>query len=162
MNWARPGPQDPPQVGKVRRKEYKGMLLFESEIAHIKGVGRYANDAWRIFCRDRLYQEAGKPLEVPEWKSVRPTDKKLIGYLTWRWKREGYDWSIADGPKPSSNEEVDLAAKMDTLSLEDSGSVETKSHKTVLVIGQDFSATIPTHLRFVGRDFGALGRIGGK
>ena len=93
---------------------------------------------------------------------MRPTDKKLIGYLTWRWKREGYDWSVADGPKPSSNEEVDLAAKMDTISLEDSGSVETKSQKTVLVIGQDFSATIPTrvdkntktnisHLRFVDR-----------
>jgi len=61
-----------------------------SEVAYFKGVGRYASDAWRIFCKDRLYREAGWGFGgVEEWRVVVPLDKELLAYLEWRWAREG-------------------------------------------------------------------------
>ncbi len=38
---------DPPVPDVVRKKLYGGKVRFESEVAHLKGVGTYASDAWR-------------------------------------------------------------------------------------------------------------------
>ncbi|KAL4919226.1 hypothetical protein BDW62DRAFT_179700, partial [Aspergillus aurantiobrunneus] len=61
-------------------KKYRiGVVLFESEVAHLAGVGTYANDAWRIFCKDQMYGRHGA--EDPEWKRVKPKDPYLRAYI---------------------------------------------------------------------------------
>lgn len=42
-----------------------------TRISHIRGVGIYALDSFRIFCDN-------------DWESVTPTDKELIRYIDWR------------------------------------------------------------------------------
>ena len=89
------------------------------EVAHLSGVGAYALDSWRIFCRDRL-REVGGPAkdekaaaaeeeeeeeeeegegeeeEEAEWKRVVSKDKELRAYLRWRWAKEGVRWHEED------------------------------------------------------------------
>lgn len=76
------------------------------EIAHLPGVGAYALDSWRIFCRDVLRgvaagwngEGAGEGFEA-EWKRVRPEDKELRAFLGWMWERERLkEASVKDGP----------------------------------------------------------------
>ena len=85
------------------------------EIAHLPGVGPYALDSWRIFCRDLLRGVAegynGEGAEgrdgksgssgefEPEWKRVVPKDKELRGFLKWMWAKEGVDWDPETGRK---------------------------------------------------------------
>ena len=84
------------------------------EIGHLVGVGPYAIDSWRIFCRDAL---RGLPDGLPsmdellldssvrsaemakEWTRVLPGDKELRAYLRWRWARLGWKWDIETGEK---------------------------------------------------------------
>jgi adenine-specific DNA glycosylase len=73
---------NPPQAGKIRKKLRNGSIQFESEVAHLHGVGPYANDAWRIFCKDKMYEKAGIKVLGSEWKTVKPKDKELRSYLT--------------------------------------------------------------------------------
>ena len=78
------------------------------EIGHLPGVGPYALDSWRIFCRDMLRglakgyngegAEAGSAFE-PEWKRVLPKDKELRGFLKWMWAKEGMEWDPLTGDK---------------------------------------------------------------
>lgn len=75
------------------------------EIAHLPGVGAYAIDSWRIFCRDILLLADEPALattviptqEEPEWKKVLPQDKELRAYLTWMWLKEGWLWDPETG-----------------------------------------------------------------
>jgi methyl-CpG-binding domain protein 4 len=87
------------------------------EIAHIYGLGPYAWDSWRIFCRDVFrgvaqgYNGEGvagyTPLSQtthnsdfePEWKRVVPLDKELRACLRWMWLREGWEWDPLTGKK---------------------------------------------------------------
>ena len=73
------------------------------EIAHLPGVGPYALDSFRIFCRDRLRgincYEGTKEVVEPEWKRVVPADKDLNAYLIWRWRREGWIWDPLIGTR---------------------------------------------------------------
>lgn len=87
------------------------------EIAHIYGLGPYAWDSWRIFCRDVFrgvaqgYNGEGvsgyTPLSQtthtsdfePEWKRVVPLDKELRACLRWMWLREGWEWDPLTGNK---------------------------------------------------------------
>lgn len=87
------------------------------EIAHIYGLGPYAWDSWRIFCRDKFrgvaegYNGEGvpgyKPSSLakedanfePEWKRVVPLDKELRACLRWMWLREGWEWDPLTGNK---------------------------------------------------------------
>ncbi|KAG9197943.1 hypothetical protein G6514_000662 [Epicoccum nigrum] len=66
------------------------------EIAHLPGMGPYALDSYRIFCRDRL-REVGEG--EPEWKRVLPLDKDLKPYLKWRWAQDGWDWDELTGKR---------------------------------------------------------------
>ncbi|KAH8700952.1 hypothetical protein BGW36DRAFT_375294 [Talaromyces proteolyticus] len=89
------------------------------EIAHLPGVGAYAIDSWRIFCRDRLRgfwsdgsnfedndaDEGGEVFE-PEWKRVIPQDKELRAYLTWMWLREGWVWDWETGKRTLADAEM--------------------------------------------------------
>ncbi|KAB8336841.1 hypothetical protein FH972_021149 [Carpinus fangiana] len=76
------------------------------EIAHLPGVGRYAWDSWRIFCRDRLrglaedFRGTGaEPGFEPEWKRVLPHDKELRQCLRWMWLKENWDWDPLTGDR---------------------------------------------------------------
>lgn len=57
------------------------------EIGHLRGIGAYTIDSWRIFCRDKL---VNPPVE--EWRTVVPMDKELRAYIRWRWLKEGVTW----------------------------------------------------------------------
>ncbi|OAG37685.1 hypothetical protein AYO21_08048 [Fonsecaea monophora] len=74
----------PPKAGVTYQKSYNGKITVESEVAHLKGVGKYASDAWRIFCKDELYRQAGFDVDEPEWTKVLPEDKELRRYITWK------------------------------------------------------------------------------
>lgn len=90
------------------------------EIAHLRGVGRYALDSWRIFCRDELRGLAkdwngtgaeGNGDFEPEWKRVLPTDKELRAYLTWMWLKEGWIWDPETGQRTRASERAMRAAQ---------------------------------------------------
>ena len=86
----------PPQTNKLHTKR-GGKSTFRSEVAHLQGIGTFANNAWRIFCKDDLYIRAGYPIAIPEWKKVLPTDEGLIAYLHNRWDKEGFTWDESTG-----------------------------------------------------------------
>lgn len=84
------------------------------EIGHLPGIGAYAFDSWRIFCRDELravatdWNGGGTSDEdfVPEWKRVLPNDKELRAYLRWMWLKEGVKWNPLTGEKDIASAEV--------------------------------------------------------
>lgn len=87
------------------------------EVGQLPGVGAYAIDSWRIFCRDELRgRPTGMPDEVTEktkeeemqkeWTRVLPSDKELRAYLRWRWLRNGIIWNPLSGEKQPASEEV--------------------------------------------------------
>lgn len=93
------------------------------EVGQLPGVGVYAIDSWRIFCRDEL---RGLPTGLPdeateeskeeemrkEWTKVLPLDKELRAYLRWRWLRNGIVWNTLTGEKrPAGEEETKTARK---------------------------------------------------
>lgn len=75
------------------------------EAAHLPGIGPYALDSWRIFCRDEMrglakdWKGTGASNSdfVPEWKTVLPQDKELRAFLAWMWLKEGYEWNCLNG-----------------------------------------------------------------
>lgn len=91
------------------------------EVGHLPGIGSYAIDSWRIFCRDEL---RGLPTGLPEWHElerdpavrevelskewtrVLPLDKELRAYLKWRWLRLGFEWDPVNGERKMANESV--------------------------------------------------------
>lgn len=88
------------------------------EVGHLPGIGAYAIDSWRIFCRDAL---RGLPHGMPaadtspdeartaelegEWTRVLPGDKELRAYLRWRWLRLGWRWDPLTGGREVAGEE---------------------------------------------------------
>jgi hypothetical protein len=70
----------------VRKKLYGGKVMFESEVAYLKGVKIYASNAWRIFCKDDLYRSAEYIITTPEWMIVKSKGKELRAYLDWKYK----------------------------------------------------------------------------
>ncbi|KFY91636.1 hypothetical protein V500_04556 [Pseudogymnoascus sp. VKM F-4518 (FW-2643)] len=86
------------------------------------GVGLYASDAWRIFCKDNMYEKAGIKVMESEWKTVKPKDQELRSYLTWRWAKEGYYWDPETGVAiERSLEGSDCDLGMSCLTIDDSG-----------------------------------------
>lgn len=94
------------------------------EVAHIPGLGAYALDSWRIFCRDVLRglaadfnggkMSAGGDEETgfePEWKRVRPRDKELRAFLAWMWLREGWVWNPETGERKRANNRMRRAGR---------------------------------------------------
>lgn len=84
------------------------------EIAHLPGVGAYAIDSWRIFCRDHLRYDpspssstaADEVCYEPEWKMVLPRDKELRAYLSWKWLQEGWVWNCENGSRTKADAEM--------------------------------------------------------
>ncbi|KAL9109311.1 MAG: hypothetical protein Q9227_006066 [Pyrenula ochraceoflavens] len=84
------------------------------EVGGYPGVGAYAVDSWRIFCRDKLrgmaYSWNGEGTTSadfePEWTRVIPTDKELRAYLAWMWLKRGFIWNKQTGERKKADEEV--------------------------------------------------------
>lgn len=81
------------------------------EIAHLPGVGAYAIDSWRIFCRDHLRfgplpSTKTSGCYEPEWKRVLPQDKELRAYLSWKWLQEGWVWNCENGSRTKADAEM--------------------------------------------------------
>lgn len=73
---------DPPRPNVLRRKPYEN-AGYASEVAHLTGVGDYASDAWRLFCRVSFYAGHGVTV-ADEWRFVQPTDPQLRRYIAHR------------------------------------------------------------------------------
>lgn len=73
------------------------------EVAHLPGLGAYAFDSWRIFCRDEL-RGLEPDEEDGEWTRVVPLDKELRAYLRWRWLKLGWEWDPLTGKKKRADE----------------------------------------------------------
>ncbi|KAL1998429.1 hypothetical protein VTN02DRAFT_6193 [Thermoascus thermophilus] len=111
------------------------------EIAHLPGIGAYAIDSWRIFCRDALRglatdwrgTGATAPEFTPEWKSVLPRDKELRAYLTWLWLKEGWRWDRETGERTPASEKLMRAAERGGVAHEEEGNwvLETSPGKAV-------------------------------
>lgn len=67
----------PPQPNKQYTR-LAGNFIFKPEIAHLKGVGTFANEAWRIFCKESFHKHAINSTLIPEWKKVVQTDRGLV------------------------------------------------------------------------------------
>ncbi|KAJ5121250.1 uncharacterized protein N7515_009211 [Penicillium bovifimosum] len=99
------------------------------EIAHLRGIGAYSLDSWRIFCRDELRGKASdwkgtNATEVgfvPEWKCVLPQDKELRAYLTWMWLKEGWVWDYNTGDLTAASDKTMRAAQYGGVAREEEG-----------------------------------------
>ena len=151
---------EPPEAGKrYRRLHYPNRgdgkdIPIESgpiadddyrvawEVGHLPGIGAYAIDSWRIFCRDRL---RGLPCDLPpvdlteeerdremkgEWARVLPGDKELRAYLRWRWLRMGWVWDPITGDRK-------LANANDLAKIENGGMVVEGEGGSAEVLGGD-------------------------
>lgn len=84
------------------------------EVAHLPGVGPYAIDSWRIFCRDKLrglatsWDGVGAAWDSfePEWRRVLPQDKELRAFLRWMWLRNGWEWNPLTGERKLASDEI--------------------------------------------------------
>jgi hypothetical protein len=89
------------------------------EVAHLPGIGPYALDSWRIFCRDVLLERPFGSEPTPlaneedvkaemeqEWTRVLPADKELRVYLQWRWCRLRWLWDPVTGRKSRVSREL--------------------------------------------------------
>ncbi|KAL6716151.1 hypothetical protein ACLMJK_005717 [Lecanora helva] len=100
------------------------------EVGGLPGVGAYAIDSWRIFCRDEVLglsrelpeyknpladkdadSSDGSKMEMQkEWTRVLPMDKELRAYLRWRWLRNGWVWDPVTGERrKATGEEIRVA-----------------------------------------------------
>ena len=86
----------PAQLNQLHTKR-RGRSTITSELVHLQGVGRFASDAWRIFCKDEMYEQAGYSVIRPEWEKVLPVNQGLAAYLCNRWEREGFGWVAFTG-----------------------------------------------------------------
>lgn len=70
---------DPPRPNRLRKKLYQG-AGYACEIAHLAGVGPYACDAWRLFCKRSFYAQHGITV-LDEWRLLQPNDVHLQRYV---------------------------------------------------------------------------------
>jgi hypothetical protein len=49
-------------------------------VGHLAGVGRYASNAWRHFCKKEFYARFGLSV-AEEWRTLQPEDKELRKYV---------------------------------------------------------------------------------
>jgi hypothetical protein len=66
-----------------------------SEVAHLVGVGEYASDAWRLFCRKPFYASYDIAVEG-QWRTLDPKDKDLRRYVRRKRQEEQISLLTAD------------------------------------------------------------------
>lgn len=165
INLAKAWLERPPEKGKRYRvlhypekgdgKDVKPAEILEEddervgwEVGQLPGIGAYAIDSWRIFCRDELRGLPHDPPQNPdthpkkenensndttasqafemqgEWTRVLPLDKELRAYLRWRWLRNGWIWNPLTGEKTrASEEQMEVAREGGVICEGESGDV---------------------------------------
>ena len=108
------------------------------EVGHMPGIGAYAIDSWRIFCRDQLMGVESSLGKYPvaderkgeeisgEWATVVPNDKELRAYLRWRWLRCGWEWDPLTGDKKRASPAVMAQAEQGGVVIEGDDGGEVK------------------------------------
>ncbi|KAL9100814.1 MAG: hypothetical protein Q9163_003862 [Psora crenata] len=107
------------------------------EVAHLPGVGAYAFDSWRIFCRDSIRGLENIDEMHGEWTRVLPSDKELRAYLRWRWLRNGWIWDPLTGERRKAEKnEIEQAAAGGVMVESDAGGkiAATKSKADMLEV----------------------------
>ena len=150
------GKRDYPVKGDGRDVKADEVLNVEDErvgweISHLPGIGAYAHDSWRMFCRDIVLSKATgyngegaeQPRFEPEWKRCLPMDKELRAWMTWMWLAEGWVWNKETGDKERASEELMELARgggivveereKETLTLQSARSVDEEKAKKVEV-----------------------------
>jgi hypothetical protein len=84
----------PPRPDKREKKSYKD-AGYASEVSHLTGVGDYASDAWRLFCKKPFYASYGTTIE-DEWKTLDPQDKDLKRYVERKRREERTTQQVED------------------------------------------------------------------
>lgn len=105
------------------------------EVAHLSGVGDYALDSWRIFCRDKArglaedWKGGGAKREEfePEWKRVLPKDKELRAFLRWMWMKEGWLWDAESGERRKAEQKLIMRANRGCLFWDQHGRIVDES-----------------------------------
>lgn len=107
VDLARTFLEDPPRPMVLRCKvgEFDSHL---SEVSHLPGVGEYASDAWRLFCRKDFYANHGVRI-AEQWQSLRPNDRILYRYVQRKWRE-------AAAP-PVTSPSDSLATQLEALSV---------------------------------------------
>jgi hypothetical protein len=85
---------DPPTPHRLRSKSHDNTGPV-SEVAHLVGVGEYASDAWRLFCRRSFYASHDEDVEE-EWRTLDPKDKDLRRYVRGKRREEQIALLTAD------------------------------------------------------------------
>jgi hypothetical protein len=85
---------DPPLPHALRKKTYCNARP-PSEVAHLSGVGEYASDAWRLFCKKSFYADYDEDVEE-EWRTLNPKDKDLRRYVRRKRREEQISLLTAD------------------------------------------------------------------
>lgn len=109
VNLARVFLEDPP-VPVVLGCKVGEFDSHSSEIAHLPGVGEYASDAWRLFCRKDFYAANGMRV-AEQWPSLRPNDRILLCSVQ-RKRREA-----ASPPPPVTPPGDTLASQLEALQI---------------------------------------------
>ena len=121
---------DPPVPKIMRQKSYQ-KAGYVSEVAHLKGIGNYGSDAWRLFCKEDFYADHGIVIK-DEWKRVRTRDKELQKYIDRRWR------------------EVDIASQFTMLQIS-----KKKEKQEGLWVGNPPNAMfVPKRIVDTARDYG--------
>jgi len=84
----------PPRPDEREKKSYKD-AGYASEVSHLTGVGDYASDAWRLFCKKPFYASYGTTIE-DEWKTLDPQDKDLKRYVERKRREERATQQVED------------------------------------------------------------------
>lgn len=77
---------DPPRPNVLRQKLYRN-AGYACEVAHLAGVGNYACDAWRLFCKRSFYAEHEFTV-LDEWRVLQPGDPHLRRYVMHKRQQE--------------------------------------------------------------------------
>jgi methyl-CpG-binding domain protein 4 len=138
LHYPHPGAAKDIKVGEILSDDDKRSGAWE--VGHLPGLGPYAFDSWRIFCRDKLRGladgwngEGAGPMFEPEWKRVVPEDKELRAILRWLWLKEGWAWNPKSGEKDVASEELMKRAEKGGLEWDAEAELppETRPHTSV-------------------------------
>jgi hypothetical protein len=119
---------DSPKPNRLRHKTYKN-AGYASEVAHLKGIGDYGSDAWRLFCKEDFYARHNIVV-TDEWKRVQTKDKALQKYIDRRWR------------------EIDIASQFSTLQI----SKDKKKQEGVWVGNHPYAMFVPKRFIDAARD----------
>lgn len=124
---------DPPRPNVLRQKLYQN-AGYACEVAHLAGVGPYACDAWRLFCKRSFYAQYGFTV-LDEWRTLQPKDLHLQRYVVYKKHQERQQMAAILA-------EEALALRLMALRLAD----EFVSSRKIVVKSRDSTLPVPDRI----------------